>query len=392
MKVKVSLFSLSDKLHFKHLKRDRLKKISLSPSTPLKASYKSEEIANIYHPYKQHLIITKIEELSSDIKLFTLSLDKKYPCKDIAPFKAGSHINLIKEIDNGIISRAYTLFSSPIEALKENNYRILVKRKEGGIFSSYLIDKCQVGDTFIASEPAGFLTYNRLRDENDVIALASSTAISGFISMGYAIADKIEDFNLTIICGLRTEKDNIYTPYVEDIEKRSQGKVKFVFVISDEESENYEQGFITKEIIQKYARTPYSIFISGSQDFISYITKEISPLNIIKKDIRIERSIDKYMGPDINKEVNIKVHDRDEIINIKGTSKETLMTALERNKILIRSNCHVGGCGCCRVRLITGEVYKTIFHGVREADQKYNYLHACAIYPLSDLEVEIYHY
>ena len=68
-----------------------------------------------------------------------------------------------------------------------------------------MLDTFQVGDEIIASAGEGHFYYDELRDCKNVVALAGGSGITPFLSMAYAIRDGIEDFNLTILFGSRTE-------------------------------------------------------------------------------------------------------------------------------------------------------------------------------------------
>ena len=388
LKVKVSLFGLSDMLKFKNLKRDRLEAIDNTKIEPLK-HYKINDLASYYHPIKQYLKIEKIVEENEDTKSFILVNDTKNPAK-LAYFKAGSYISIFVNADNNIISRAYAISSSPKDAL-EGKYRITVKRKKDGYLSNYLLDKAKVGDTFFASDPSGFLTYSSLRDATSVIALAGGTGITPFVSMANAIKDKIEDFNLTILYGVNTLSDIIFKNELEEICKVCP-KVKVVYVLKDEEVVNAEKGLITAKIIKKYAPKEgnYSVFISGPNPMFDFLAGELPKLNLPSKFIRMEKSPDTLNLE--KKDFNLIVHMENETFNIKARQDETVLNALERANILIRSKCHLGGCGFCRSRLVKGEIKTSKLNKQNEVDKALHYFHPCCSYPISDLEIEVYKY
>ena len=387
MKVKVSLIGVLDMLKFKNLKKNRLNAINNSEIKPYK-EYEVNKLADYYHPKKQYLIIKEIVEENKDTKSFYLIPDEEYNDK-LAYFKSGSYISLFVNVDNNIVSRAYAISSSPKQAL-ENIYRITVKRKEDGYLSNYLLDKAKVGDKLFASEPGGFLTYSSIRDAKNVIAIAGGVGITPFISMAKAINDGIEDFNLTIIYGVNKVSDIIFKNELDNLSSNS--KIKVIYVIRDEEVSNCEKGFISAEIIKKYAPKDekYSIFASGPNGMLDYLNSEISKLNIANKYFRIERSPETLNLE--NKEFTIKIHCENEVFSIKAMQNETILNALERSNLLIRSKCHLGGCGYCRSKILKGEIKTTKLNKQAEIDKKFNYFHPCCSYPVSDLEIEVYKY
>lgn len=387
MKVKVSFFGLSDMLKFKNLKKNRLEAINNSKVKEYK-SYRVNELAGYYHPHKQYLKIDKIVEENNDTKSFYLVPDGE--TTKLAYFKSGSYVSLFVNVDNNIVSRAYAISSSPSEALK-GVYRITIKRKEGGYLSNYLLDKAKVGDKLFASEPGGFLTHSSIRDANDVIAVAGGVGITPFISMANAIKDGIEHFNLTILYGVNSLKDVILKDELDELTKTCD-KVKVVYVVCNETVEGCEKGFITADVIKKYAPSdkPYSVFVSGPNAMFDFLAGEFKKLNLPNKYIRLEKSPETLsLG---NKEFNLVVHMEDQTFNLIAKQNETVLNALERNDVLIRSKCHLGGCGFCRSKIIKGEIQTTKLNKQADIDKKFGYFHPCCSYPMSDLEIEVYKY
>ena len=75
---------------------------------------------------------------------------------------------------------------------------------------------------------------------------------------------------------------------------------------------------------------------------------------------------------------------------IDATAGETVLTAIERAGIAAPSRCRAGGCGWCRSRLLSGDVFVPPANdGRRWADKENGYIHPCASFPLSDLVLEV---
>ena len=78
----------------------------------------------------------------------------------------------------------------------------------------------------------------------------------------------------------------------------------------------------------------------------------------------------------------------EDVIPAKAT--ESLVVALERAGIRIDTGCRSGECGFCRTKILSGSVYVCPENdGRRAADKDFNYVHACAAYPTSDLTIKI---
>ena len=75
---------------------------------------------------------------------------------------------------------------------------------------------------------------------------------------------------------------------------------------------------------------------------------------------------------------------------IDAYASEPIIVALERHGILIRSLCRSGECGACRAKVLEGEFFipKDVDYR-RLADKRFNYIHTCSCYPLSDMKIKI---
>lgn len=80
---------------------------------------------------------------------------------------------------------------------------------------------------------------------------------------------------------------------------------------------------------------------------------------------------------------------------IRVADEQTLLAAMEAqviwpNPMPIRVGCRRGGCGACRIRVLSGD-YRTGKMSrahVSEDEQQQGYALACKLVPLSDLEIE----
>lgn len=385
MKVKISLIGAMDMLKFKNLTSNRAKMIEQAPETPLPKTDRVNELAKVFHPQQQFLKIETIVEENHDTKTFVMVPDTEKGTTRIAPFKAGSCLNISVMLDGSVASRVYSISSAPSDRF----YSITVKRKPGGFLSEYLLDKAKVGDCIIASEPAGTMTYSAIRDGKTVVAVAGGTGITPFLSMAKAIADKTEDFCLTILYGVRTQKDIVYKTEFERICKQTE-QVKVVYVLSEEQAEGFEHGFIGAELIEKYLpKENASVFAAGPIALCEFLEKELQKLNLPAKNIRIEQTGEQPESKD-KKEFVLTVHCKGQKETLKMDSDETVLTALERSGIAAKNRCRVGSCGFCRSKLISGNYHATKHERLRAADKQFGYFHPCCSYPVSDMEIEIY--
>ncbi len=388
MNVKVGLIGVFDMLKFKNLRKNRAEMIASAEAKPLPGTYRVNELAKRLHPAAQYLKIAEIVQETHDAKSFVLVPDEEAGTRELAPFKAGSYINVRTTLAGSVARRTYSLSSSPKEAL-EGKYRITVKLKEGGFLSAWLHNEAKVGDKLTATEPGGHVTHSGIRDCKKVVALAGGSGITPFMSMAKAIDEGTEDFEMTLLYGARTEADLVFRANFDAIAARCP-KVKVVYVLSEEQKEGFEAGFITAELIKKYAGAEqFSIYAVGPGAMCDFLDRELPKLGLAQKFIRMERTEDVCDAGEV-KDYTLTVHYRDELHTIPARSDETVLTAFERAGLAVNNKCRVGYCGFCRSRLVKGEYHANRYEQLRIADKQFHYFHPCCSYPMSDMEIEVY--
>ena len=388
MNVKVGLIGVFDMLKFKNLRKNRAEMIASAEAKPLPGTYRVNELAKRLHPAAQYLKIAEIVQETHDAKSFVLVPDEEAGTRELAPFKAGSYINVRTTLAGSVARRTYSLSSSPKEAL-EGKYRITVKLKEGGFLSAWLHNEAKVGDKLTATEPGGHVTHSGIRDCKKVVALAGGSGITPFMSMAKAIDERTEDFEMTLLYGARTEADLVFRADFDAIAARCP-KVKVVYVLSEEQKEGFEAGFITAELIKKYAGAEqFSIYAVGPGAMCDFLDRELPKLGLAQKFIRMERTEDVCDAGEV-KDYTLTVHYRDELHTIPARSDETVLTAFERAGLAVNNKCRVGYCGFCRSRLVKGEYHANRYEQLRIADKQFHYFHPCCSYPMSDMEIEVY--
>ena len=383
-------------MDFTKMNPTRQAKIEAAPAKALPAtdSYVPNQIAKALHPGTQYVKVAEVVEQSADTKTFWLEANEAKGTKALAWFSAGQYLSVTLEIGSMKLSRPYSLSSSPREALA-GRYGLTIKRVKDGLASNYILDNWTVGTEVTVSEPLGVFTYEPLRDAKTIIGIAGGSGITPFRSLAKAIADGDEDAEMILLYGSRTLADAVFQAEFKALEGP---KFKLINVLSNEEQDGCEKGFITADLIKKYAPVgDYSIFLCGPQAMYDFVDKEIATLGLRKKFIRHEL-FGEYFNPakeadypkDVAPEFKITVRIAGTEQTITAPADTSILRSLEAAGIAAPAHCRSGECGWCHSKLVSGEVYcpKSV-DGRREADYIYGYIHPCCSFPLSDLVIEV---
>ena len=380
-------FALSDK------RRDRV--IRHAPIKEITAEFAINKHAKAQHPDALHLRVAEIIDMpAAGAKKIVLASENG---EDLPYFRAGQYLSLRFHINGSTATRAYSICSSPAMA-KHGIYAVTVRAVKDGFVSDYVLNHLQRGDMVVASAPEGQFYYEPVRDARTVVAIAGGSGITPFLSMAYAIEQKIEDFNLILLYGARTKDSLLFYEELETIRSHTD-RVKPVYILSEEECEGFEHGFISAELIRKYAPWgDYSVFLCGPEGLYSYEADELKKLQIPARRIRQElQSVVKCVScrPDYpadcaGKTFTLTLHRWGETFTIPCLADEPILVAIERAGIVTPSRCRNGSCGWCRSKLLAGDVYVPSESEARRwGDREFGYIHPCCSFPVSDVEVDV---
>lgn len=394
MKINVGKNGFSDIKHLVSHITAKNRVIKSTPARNISATFPINENAKRLHPeYQKMKIAEVIDHSGAGAKTYVFKADKA------AYFRAGQYLSVSLEIDGSVLTRPYSISSSPAWS-KEGKYTITVRRTANGFASDWILDNWKVGDEVTVSEPLGSFYYEELRDSEDVIALAGGSGITPFLSMAYAIRDKAENFNLTILFGSRNEDSILFKNELDSIAKECD-RVKVVHVLSEEEKDGFEHGFINADIISKYAPKDkdYSIFMCGPEAMYRFAEGEIKKLGLDRKHVRREllgvtKKVWEQDGYPVEAKgktfsVTVRMGENEKVIS--ASADEPVLVAIERAGIAAPSRCRSGECGWCRSKLVSGDVFvpEENDEGRRWSDKQNGYIHPCSSFALSDLVLEV---
>ena len=396
LNIQISADPRLDMQKFATMAKVREEAIQATPAEEVNGTFAINENAKALHPDVMKLVIDEIiDRGAAEAKTYILKNADGGP---LPYFRAGQYLSLKLPLDGSFVTRSYSLCLSPKEALN-GKYAITIRTNPGGFVADRLLESLKAGDTVLSSGPQGFFYYEALRDKKQVIGLAGGSGITPFLSLASAICDGTEDFELTLLYGSRTEESILFRSELDAIAAACP-KFKVIHVLSDEKKDGWESGFITAELIRKYApEGEYSVFMCGPKAMYVFGEAQCKKLGLPKRLYRMEMSGD-YMGvvnnPDypkdqIGKSYSLTVDIRGEKTVVPCKADESLLWAMERAGIKAPAHCRSGECGWCHSRLVKGKVYiPAEADGRRLGDIKFNWIHPCVSFPLSDIELCVF--
>lgn len=382
MKFKKQIFGFMDMLRFKQLVPNRREALANGSNTPLPKTYRTNELAKRLHPGFMQVELVDIRPLTDRIKAFTF---RRLDADAFPYFRAGQYVSLQTKIKDSLVSRPYSIASSPKEALSNT---LVLGIEEAGLLSSYMHHEAAIGDHFVMSEPSGEFYYECIRDQKQVIAIAGGSGITPILSMAKVVAQQSEQYEMTLFYGARKEEQIAFR---EELEALKEQGIRVIYVLSDETKEGFEHSFVSAQLIEKYADIKQStFFLCGPQSMYAFVLKELEPYQLPLKAIHKDASCCEDLAIDQPKTYQLTVHMRADTYVIDALENETLLVAMERAGLNAPNKCRAGGCGFCHSKWISGDyIVAQGRDGRREADKKFGFIHPCVTYPKADMEIEV---
>ncbi len=350
----------------------------------------AEEYIRLLHPDRIELTVSDIIAETPSTKTFRLVSKANY----LPPFLAGQYIALFLEIGGIRTSRPYSISSQPNQT---GFYDITVKRVDNGLVSNYLLDEVNRGDTLVSSGPAGNFYFNPLIHKKIMVCIAGGSGITPFMSMVREIIECGLDRTVYLFYGNKTTDDIIFGSEFERLAGRFEN-IHYIPVV-EEPSGGYGGacGFITRDLLKEVLADieDKSFFICGPQGLYDFCLPQVEEMGVPRRKIKQEMygappNIRDYPGwPDTigkNDVFSVKINNGPQI---EACAAESLLTALEKNHIVVPSLCRSGDCSMCRVKIISGQVYQLPGVPVRKSDRQFGYVHSCVAFPIGDLEILI---
>lgn len=381
MKFKKQIFGFMDMLRFKKLVPNRREALANGSDQPLPTEYRTNNLATALHPGYMEVELTHIVQLTPNMKNFTF---KRVDSSAFPFFRAGQYVSLQAKIGDSLVSRPYSISSSPDEALEG---RLSLGIEDAGFFSGYMNNEAKIGDRFVMTEPSGEFHYENIRDKKNIVCIAGGSGITPFLSMAKSVAEDNEDYNMTLFYGA---KDFENLAYRDELEVLKKSGVQIIYVL-ETAHEGCEQGFVTAKMLEKYVDINSStFFMCGPVAMYASILDELKPYNLPLKSVRKDAATCGDLDIDNPKTFRLTVHMRDKVYEIDAKENETLLTSMERAGLNAPNKCRAGGCGFCHSKWLGGEyIIAKGRDGRREADRKFGFIHPCVTYPQSDMEIDV---
>lgn len=346
-----------------------------------------------FHPIK----VREVQKETKDCSV--LSFDIPSELRDEFKYSHGQHLTLRALIDGQDVRRSYSLCSSPVE----DQWKVAVKRINGGLFSSYIHENVKKGDVLDIMAPNGiFNTPIEADKAKNYIVFAAGSGITPILSIikTHLALEPMSKFQLFYLN--RSVKSIIFKEEIEQLKNRYFGRLEiFHFLTKEHRSIELLNGRFTEEKLQTLTKSIIDVpsvdecFICGPESMIFLIRDELVKAGLAKEKIHFELFNTGNSEADMERAKHIleKKVEGTQVTIIDGGKEFHFIMDDDFDNILdgalaagadLPFACKGGVCSTCKCRVVEGTVEMKINYALDEKEVAQNLVLSCQAVPTSE--------
>ncbi|HTD93055.1 MAG TPA: 1,2-phenylacetyl-CoA epoxidase subunit PaaE [Chitinophagaceae bacterium] len=299
------------------------------------------------------------------------------------------------------IRRTYSLCSSPLD----NEWRVAIKKIDGGLFSTFVNEKLKKGDFLEVMFPVGkFYTPLDPSHKKRYTAFAAGSGITPVLSLIKTTLATEPLSSFTLVYGNRSRNSIIFFEELEGLKNKYIDRFNLIHVLSRERTDtplNYGRighdklGELGKLI--DYRRTD-EFFVCGPEEMIFGVRDFLVNAGVDKKKIHFElfttpgqkntaaRAISagrkKNTGPVST--ITVKLDGRSFDFDLPLSDDTSILDAALKQGADLPFACKGGVCCTCKARLLEGQVTMDVHWGLEDEEVEQGYILACQSHPVTE--------
>ena len=317
-------------------------------------------------------------------------------------FMHGQNITIRKNFDGEELRRNYSICTSP----SEKDFRIAIKKMDGGRFSSWANNELKEGDTLELLPPTGkFNTELNPLAKKNYLAFAAGSGITPVMSILKTTLETEPHSQFTLVYGNRDRKNIIFREELENLKNKTMNRLQVIHILSREQTDSdINHGRINRKKCEELSGRLIDFgsydeaFICGPEEMIFALRDFLEEKGWPEEHIHFElfttpvsQHKDLSAGEKKKESIDARVISTikirlDGIVSSFPLAAEgdTILNAALKHGIDFPFACKGGVCSTCRARLQEGKVQMDVNYALESDEVAKGFILTCQSHPLTD--------
>ena len=339
------------------------------------------------------LVVSKVDHLTPDS--VAISFDIPDDLKEQFDFVPGQYLTLKKHIDEIEVRRSYSICS----ALGENHLTVGVKHVKGGALSSVL-QKALVGERIDVMAPQGQFTAP-IGGHHNYLLIAAGSGITPCLSIATSVLENEADSTITLIYGNRSTGTIMFRKEIDALKDRYPDRFQLIHVLSRERGDiELLNGRVNGERLSALIDHHLvkisnfdAAYLCGPQQMITDCRSVLKDAGMDETDIHFELFFADSAAPKhvVSSDETIEdgntvgiILDGSEREIIMDPTRETVLSAAQRNGLDLPFSCAGGMCCTCRCKVVDGQADMDANYSLQKWEVEQGFVLACQARPTSE--------
>lgn len=305
-----------------------------------------------FHPLK----ISNIKEETTNAVAITFDIPSHLT--ELFSFKSGQYITLRAKIKGELITRSYSICSSPQSEL----LTVAVKSIKGGVFSNYANDVLRKGDLLEVSRPEGRFIFENDNSKKIFCGIAAGSGITPILSIIKDTLSSNTDNKFVLLYSNKSIAETMFFNDIKGLESSYSSRFYCHNIYSRENVADCEFGRIDSAFInyclKQHSKLSFDkFFLCGPEELTLSISDELNKLGYEKNKIlfelffsKSELKLETNLGGDSMAKITCDYED----FEITIPKNMTILDAALSQKIDVPYSCQGGVCSSCIGKITSG--------------------------------------
>ena len=312
-------------------------------------------------------------------------------------FIQGQHLTLKKDIEGQDTRRSYSICSCPLD----DELTVVVKKLEGGKFSTYANEQLQPDDELEVMPPRGhFYTDLDSSHRKTYVAFVAGSGVTPVISILETTLRTEPASEFVIFYGNRKTHTIIFLERLEALKNKFMGRLSIHHILSQEQQESeLFNGIIDKEKVRTFSESCFDpgktdeFFTCGPEPMMLAVRDTLMKLGVSEEKVHLEL----FTSPvgklgDTQTEKEHKKSQSEITIVLDGNSmtfpydsKESILDVAFQNGADLPYACKGGVCSTCVTKVIEGEVEMEVNYALEPDELERGLVLTCQSRPKTEI-------